>query len=77
VSLYETIRAYTQTLRKIESMSSVSTLISGFRVEVQNLIAKGTQHIAFLISRNANEMGVFRSLLRSASPTRSISREWN
>lgn len=41
VSLVETIRTYTQTLRKIESMSSVSTLLSGFRMEVQNLIAKG------------------------------------
>ena len=30
VSLVETIRMYTQTLRKIESMSSVSTLISAF-----------------------------------------------
>jgi dynein heavy chain 1, cytosolic len=41
VSLVETVRTYTQTLRKIESMSSVSTLLSGFRVEVQTLIAKG------------------------------------
>ena len=43
VSLVETIRTYTQTLRKIEDMSSVSTLLSGFRMEVQNLIAKGMQ----------------------------------
>jgi dynein heavy chain 1, cytosolic len=41
VSLVETIRTYTQTLRKIESMSSVSTLLSAFRMEVQTLIAKG------------------------------------
>ena len=41
MSLVETIRTYTQTLRKIESMSSVSTLLSGFRMEVQTLIAKG------------------------------------
>lgn len=43
VSLVETIRTYTQTLRKIETMSSVSTLLSGFRMEVQTLIAKGSQ----------------------------------
>jgi dynein heavy chain 1, cytosolic len=43
VSLVETIRTYTQTLRKIEDMSSVSTLLSGFRMEVQNLISKGMQ----------------------------------
>lgn len=43
VSLVETIRTYTQTLRKMEDMSSVSTLLSGFRMEVQNLIAKGMQ----------------------------------
>lgn len=41
VSLVETVRTYTQTLRKIESMSSVSILLSGFRMEVQALIAKG------------------------------------
>lgn len=47
VSLFETIRTYTQTLRKIESMSSISILLSGFRMEVQNLITKGTFHYQF------------------------------
>lgn len=41
VSLMESVRSLTQTLRLIESMSKVSLLLSGYQREVQLLIHKG------------------------------------
>ena len=45
----ETVRTYTQTIRKIDAMSSISTLLSGFRMEVQNLIAKGGIYLSSVL----------------------------